>query len=130
MSMQDPISDMLTRIRNAQMAFLQSVDMPSSTLKVAIAEVLKDEGYIVGYAVEQSTKPVLSIELKYHNQQPVISMIKRMSKPGRRVYSNLKDLPKVLGGLGNAVISTSKGLMTAKKARSKNLGGEVLFFVA
>jgi len=130
MSMQDPISDMLTRIRNAQMAFKQSVVMPSSTLKVSIAEVLKDEGYIVGYAVDKTVKPELNIELKYHNQQPVIVMLKRVSKPGRRLYSGLKSLPKVLGGLGNAVISTSKGLMTAKKARAANLGGEVLFFVA
>ncbi len=130
MSMQDPISDMLTRVRNAQMAFIQSVSMPSSTLKVAIAEVLQDEGYIKGFAVEKGTKPVLNIELKYFEQKPVIQMIKRVSKPGRRLYANQSELPKVLGGLGNAVVSTSKGLMTAKKARLQSLGGEVLFFVA
>lgn len=132
MSMNDPVSDMLTRIRNAQMAEKAVVAMPSSKLKVSIAEVLKDEGYIEGFSIENANpaKPVLNVELKYYNGEPVIEMIRRVSRPGLRVYKKSDALPKVMNGLGVAIISTSKGLMTDHKARTAGVGGEVLCEVA
>jgi small subunit ribosomal protein S8 len=131
MSMTDPIADMLTRIRNAQMAEKVAVTMPSSKLKVAIAEVLKDEGYIDDYAVRQSTgKNELSIALKYYAGKPVIERIERVSKPGLRVYKGKDDLPRVMNGLGVAIVSTPKGVMTDRRARAANVGGEVLCLVA
>ena len=131
MSMTDPIADMLTRIRNAQMAQKGAVVMPSSRLKVAIAAVLKDEGYIDDFAVrENSGKPELDIALKYYAGRPVIERIERISKPGLRVYKGKDDLPRVLNGLGVAIVSTPKGVMTDRKARASNVGGEVLCIVA
>lgn len=127
MSMQDPLADMLTRIRNAQMAEKASVAMPSSTLKVAVANVLQAEGYVSDVNVEDNDgKAKLVIGLKYHNGQPVIAEIDRASRPGLRVYSSSSDLPKVRGGLGIAIVSTSKGVMTDRAARSAGVGGEVL----
>ena len=131
MSMQDPISDMLTRIRNGQRATKTSVVMPASKQKKAIAEVLQSEGYINGFeAVEQDGKPALSITLRYFDGQPVIRQLDRVSKPSLRVYRGKNDLPEVLGGLGVAVISTSKGLMSDRQARKEGQGGEVLCFVS
>jgi len=131
MSMTDPIADMLTRIRNAQMAQKGAVVMPSSRLKVAIASVLKDEGYIDAFAVrENGGKPELDIALKYYAGRPVIERIERISKPGLRVYKGKDDLPRVLNGLGVAIVSTPKGVMTDRKARASNVGGEVLCIVA
>ncbi|MBI3523070.1 MAG: 30S ribosomal protein S8 [Betaproteobacteria bacterium] len=131
MSMTDPIADMLTRIRNAQMAQKGAVLMPSSKLKVAIAAVLKDEGYIDAFAVrENGGKPELDIALKYYAGRPVIERIERISKPGLRVYKGKDDLPQVLNGLGVAIVSTPKGVMTDRKARASNVGGEVLCIVA
>ncbi|MCX7170964.1 MAG: 30S ribosomal protein S8 [Proteobacteria bacterium] len=131
MSMTDPIADMLTRIRNAQMAQKGAVVMPSSKLKVAIAAVLKDEGYIDDFAVRENTgKPELDIALKYYAGRPVIERIERISKPGLRVYKGKDDLPRVLNGLGVAIVSTPKGVMTDRKARASNVGGEVLCIVA
>jgi len=132
MSMSDPISDMLTRIRNAQMAEKTSVIMPSSKLKVAIAEVLKDEGYVDGFNVikGEGGKATLEIALKYYSGQPVIEKIQRVSRPGLRVYKGSEDIPKVMNGLGIAIVSTSKGLMTDRKARANGIGGEVLCVVA
>lgn len=131
MSMSDPISDMLTRIRNAQAADKVSVSMPSSKLKVAIAAVLKDEGYIDNFAVrENGAKPSLDVSLKYYAGRPVIERIERVSRPGLRVYKGTSDIPKVLNGLGVAIVSTSKGVMTDKKARAAGVGGEVLCIVA
>ena len=131
MSMTDPIADMLTRIRNAQMVSKTVVGMPSSKLKVSIAQVLKDEGYIDGYAVrEKEGKPELEIGLKYYAGQPVIERIERVSSPGLRIYKGRDDLPKVMNGLGVAIVSTSKGVMTDRKARATGLGGEVLCIVA
>lgn len=131
MSMHDPISDMLTRIRNAQRAHKVSVAMPSSKLKVALASVLESEGYIDGYSVEvNGAKSILSINLKYYAGRPVIERIDRVSKPGLRVYKGVLDLPKVMNGLGIAIVSTSKGVMTDHKARAAGIGGEVLCFVA
>lgn len=131
MSMTDPIADMLTRIRNAQMAQKGAVLMPSSKLKLAIAAVLKDEGYIDDFAVrENSGKPELDIALKYYAGQPVIERIERVSRPGLRVYKGCGDLPRVMNGLGVAIVSTPKGVMTDRKARAGNLGGEVLCIVA
>lgn len=130
MSMQDPIADMLTRIRNAQAADKVSVAMPSSKLKAAIAEVLKDEGYITGCSVEQDgSKATLNIDLKYYQGKPVIETIERRSRPGLRRYANKTDLPKVNGGLGVAIISTSKGVMSDRKAREMGEGGEILCYV-
>jgi len=128
MSMQDPVADMLTRIRNGQSANKETVRLPSSTNKVAIAEVLKDEGYIEGYEVDTAVaaKPELEISLKYHKGKPVIHKIQRESRPGLRIYKNKDELPKVLGGLGVAVISTSKGVMSNNKASKLGLGGEVI----
>jgi small subunit ribosomal protein S8 len=131
MSMTDPVADMLTRIRNAQMAEKVSVSMPSSKLKVAIAKVLKDEGYIDDFAVRESgAKPELDIALKYYAGQPVIERIERVSKPGLRVYKGKDDLPRVMNGLGVAIVSTPKGVMTDRRARAGNMGGEVLCIVA
>ena len=131
MSMSDPIADMLTRIRNAQGVQKASVVMPSSKLKVAIAKVLKDEGYIDDYAVqEDGGKAQLSIGLKYYAGRPVIVRIERVSKPGLRVYKGRSDIPQVMNGLGVAIISTPQGLMTDRKARATGVGGEVLCYVA
>jgi small subunit ribosomal protein S8 len=126
MSMQDPLADMLTRIRNAQMAEKPVVIMPSSTVKVAVAKVLKDEGYIAGYQISSEAKPLLSIELKYFEGRPVIEEVKRVSRPGLRQYKSVDDLPKVRGGLGVSIVSTSKGVMTDRAARAAGIGGEVL----
>ena len=131
MSMTDPVADMLTRIRNAQMAEKLSVSMPSSKLKVAIAKVLKDEGYIDDFAVrENGAKPELDLALKYYAGRPVIERIERVSKPGLRVYKGKDDLPRVMNGLGVAIVSTPKGVMTDRRARAGNMGGEVLCIVA
>lgn len=127
----DPIADMLTRIRNANMVALPTVEMPSSKLKVALAKLLKSEGFIVDYSerAEGSFK-FLTIELKYDEKhKPVITNLKRVSRPGLRSYSKAKNIPQVFGGLGIAVVSTSKGLLTDRKARKENLGGEVLCYV-
>jgi len=131
MSMTDPISDMLTRIRNAQAVRKTAVGIPSSTLKVSIAQVLKDEGYIEGFAVhDKEGKQELEISLKYYAGQPVIERIERVSRPGLRIYRGRDDLPKVMNGLGVAIVSTSKGVMTDRKARATGIGGEVLCIVA
>lgn len=131
MAMSDPIADMLTRIRNAQMAEKAEVEMPSSKLKVAIAQVLKDEGYIDNFAVRgEAEKPVLQIGLKYYAGRPVIERIERVSRPGLRVYKGSQDIPHVLNGLGVAIVSTPKGVMTDRKARAAKVGGEVLCVVA
>lgn len=130
MSMHDPISDMLTRIRNAQRANKISVAMPSSKLKCAIANVLKDEGYIEDFVVSTGLKPILEIQLKYYAGRPVIEQIKRISRPGLRVYKGSNDIPAVMNGLGVAIVSTSKGVMTDRKARSEGVGGELLCIVA
>jgi small subunit ribosomal protein S8 len=131
MSMSDPISDMLTRIRNAQMANKTSVAMPSSKVKVAIAKVLKDEGYVEDFAIrENDGKSTLEIGLKYYAGRPVIERIDRVSKPGLRIYKSAEDIPRVMNGLGVAIVSTSKGVMTDRKARASNIGGEVLCIVA
>lgn len=126
MSMQDTLADMFTRIRNGHMAQKQAVSMPSSKLKVSVAEVLKEEGYIASYEVEGDVKPVLSVELKYFEGKPVIEEIKRVSRPGLRIYKASNDLPKVAGGLGVAIVSTSKGVMTDRAARTAGVGGEVI----
>lgn len=126
MSMQDTLADMLTRIRNGHMAEKQVVSMPSSKMKVSVAEVLKAEGYITDYSVESGNKPVLSIELKYFEGKPVIEEIKRVSRPGLRIYKSANELPKVSGGLGVAIISTNKGVMTDRAARNAGVGGEVV----
>jgi small subunit ribosomal protein S8 len=130
--MSDPISDMLTRIRNAQMAEKNTVAMPSSKLKVAIAEVLKDEGYVDGFSVVKGEggKATLEIGLKYYSGRPVIEKIQRVSRPGLRIYKGSNDIPRVMNGLGIAIVSTSKGLMTDRKARANGIGGEVLCMVA
>ena len=131
MSMTDPVADMLTRIRNAQMAEKISVAMPSSKLKIAIAAVLKDEGYIDDFVVRESDGKIqLNLALKYYAGRPVIERIERVSRPGLRVYKGKDDLPKVLNGLGVAIVSTPKGVMTDRKARASNVGGEVLCIVA
>ena len=131
MSMTDPVADMLTRIRNAQLAQKNSVAMPSSKLKAAIAAVLKDEGYIDDFAVRESEgKSQLDIALKYYAGRPVIERIERISRPGLRVYKGSSDLPRVMNGLGIAIVSTPKGVMTDRRARATNVGGEVLCIVA
>jgi|SRR5512139_2914131 small subunit ribosomal protein S8 len=130
MSMTDPIADMLTRIRNAQMVEKATVEMPSSRVKVAIARVLKDEGYIDGFRVTEEAKPVLEIALRYHGGRPVIEKIERVSKPGLRIYRSKDDIPRVMNGLGIAIVSTSRGVMTDRKARASGVGGEVLCIVA
>jgi len=129
--MTDPIADMLTRIRNGQKARKVSVSMPSNTAKVAVAKVLKDEGYIVGYSTEtEGVKTELTVELKYYEGTPVIENVQRVSRPGLRVYRGNEDLPKVLGGLGVAIISTSAGVMSDRQARKQGIGGEVLCVVS
>jgi len=128
--MTDPIADMFTRIRNGQSAAKTAVTMPSSKLKVAIANLLKEEGYISDFATVEGTKPELTVELKYFEGKEVIETIKRVSRPGLRVYKGSTELPKVLAGMGIAIVSTSKGLMTDRAARSAGLGGEILGFVA
>ncbi len=131
MSMTDPIADMLTRIRNAQMREEAVVSMPSSKVKLAIARVLKDEGYIEGFKVGgEEVKPVLEIALKYYAGRPVIEKIERVSKPGLRIYKSKDDIPRVMNGLGIAIVSTSRGVMTDRKARANGVGGEVLCIVA
>ena len=131
MSMSDPIADMLTRIRNGQMAGHANVVMPSSKVKMAIAKLLENEGYISAYSIKQNEgKSELSVDLKYFDGKPVIEMVKRVSRPGLRVYKNKDELPNVIGGLGTAVISTSKGIMTDRDARQAGIGGEVVCYVA
>jgi small subunit ribosomal protein S8 len=131
MSMSDPIADMLTRIRNAQMVEKVSVAMPSSKVKIAIAQVLKDEGYIEDFAVKaEGAKSELNIALKYYAGRPVIERIERVSKPGLRVYRGRNDIPQVMNGLGVAIVSTPKGVMTDRKARATGVGGEVICYVA
>lgn len=131
MSMTDPIADMLTRIRNGQTAEKQQVSMPSSKIKVAIARVLKDEGYIEDYSVaEADSKAFLTVKLKYFQGRPVIERVERVSKPGLRVYRGKTEIPTVVGGLGIAIVSTSGGVMTDRAARESGQGGEVLCTVA
>jgi len=131
MSMQDPVADMLTRIRNGQAAGKASVRIPASKLKKAIAAVLKDEGYIQDFAVaENGGKPEMTVDLKYFQGEPVIDSIQRVSRPGLRIYRGKDELPKVRGGLGIAIISTSQGLMSDRAARKAGQGGEVVAFVA
>ena len=131
MSMSDPIADMLTRIRNAQSVNKPTVSMPSSKLKGAIAGVLKDEGYIDDFAVQDvDGKPHLNISLKYYAGRPVIEKIERVSRPGLRIYRGNQDIPKVMNGLGVTIVSTSKGVMTDRKAQAAGVGGEVLCIVA
>ena len=130
MSMSDPIADMLTRIRNAQRARKSAVSMPSSKFKLALAKVLKDEGYIADFASTSDVKSVLSIQLKYHQGKPVIDMIQRVSKPGYRVFKAAEDLPSVNAGYGVAIVSTSHGVMADREARRQNLGGEVVCLVS
>lgn len=130
MSMQDPIADMLTRIRNGQAANKVAINMPSSKLKVAIANVLAAEGYIESVKVLEGAKPELEITLKYFQGKPVVESIQRVSRPGLRIYKRKDELPKVMGGLGVAVISTSQGVMTDRAARQAGLGGEIICYVA
>ena len=130
MSMQDPIADMLTRIRNGQAANKVAVTMPSSKLKAAIANVLKAEGYIADFAVSGDVKPTLEVTLKYFQGKPVVESIERASRPGLRIYKKKDELPKVMGGLGIAIVSTSKGVMTDRAARSQGMGGEIICYVA
>jgi len=131
MNMTDPIADMLTRIRNAQMTEKATVVMPSSKVKIAIAKVLKDEGYIDGFMVAgEEVKPMLEIALRYHAGRAVIEKIERVSTPGLRVYKSKDDIPRVMNGLGIAIVSTSRGVMTDRKARATGVGGEVLCIVA
>jgi small subunit ribosomal protein S8 len=131
MSMTDPISDLLTRIRNGQGARKTSVSLPASKVKLAIAKVLEAEGYISGISTtDDGAKPTMTIELKYFQDRPVIERIQRVSRPGLRVYVGIEDLPKVLGGLGIAIVSTSGGIMTDRQARASGHGGEVLCVVS
>ncbi|MGR6980073.1 30S ribosomal protein S8 [Testudinibacter sp. P27/CKL/0425] len=130
MSMQDPIADMLTRIRNGQSANKIAVNMPSSKLKVAIANVLAEEGYIESVKISEGAKPELEITLKYFQGKPVVESIQRISRPGLRIYKRKDELPSVMGGLGIAVVSTSKGVMTDRAARKAGLGGEIICYVA
>ena len=131
MSMSDPISDLLTRIRNAQMVSKATVKVPSSKVKVAIAQVLKDEGYIENFAVVgEPAKPQLEVTLKYYAGKPVIEHIERVSRPGLRIYKGRHDIPNVMNGLGVAIVTTPKGVMTDRKARQAGIGGEVLCYVA
>ncbi|HEC16906.1 MAG TPA: 30S ribosomal protein S8 [Sedimenticola sp.] len=131
MSMSDPIADMLTRIRNGQAVGKVAVTMPATKVKSAIANVLKEEGYIQGFDVsEESGKPVLKIDLKYYQGKPVMDLIERVSRPGLRIYKGRDELPKVRGGLGIAIVSTSKGVMTDRAARAAGHGGEILAYVA
>jgi small subunit ribosomal protein S8 len=128
--MTDPIADMLTRVRNAQSASKFDVTMPSSKLKNAIAKVLQDEGYIAGYSTDGAAKPSLTITLKYYEGRPVIDDLKRVSRPGLRIYKNKDELPKILNGLGIAIISTSAGVMTDREARASGRGGEIICTVS
>ena len=131
MSMSDPIADMLTRIRNAQLVEKATVAMPTSKIKVAIAQVLKDEGYIDGFAVKgEGAKAELEIALKYYAGRPVIERIERVSRPGLRIYRGRNDIPQVMNGLGVAIVTTPQGVMTDRKARATGIGGEVLCVVA
>lgn len=131
MTMTDPISDMLTRIRNGQKARKVSVAMPASTAKLAVAEVLKDEGYITDFSLAgDGAARTLTVELKYYKGEPVIDSIERVSKPGLRIYRRKQDLPKVLGGLGIAIVSTSAGVMSDRQAREKGIGGEVICVIS
>jgi small subunit ribosomal protein S8 len=131
MSMSDPIADMFTRIRNAQRVDKQTVAMPSSKIKVAIAAVLKDEGYIDGFQIKgEEGKPQLEVQLKYYAGRPVIERLERVSRPGLRIYKGRDSLPQVLNGLGVAIVTTSKGVMTDRRARQTGLGGEVIGYVA
>lgn len=131
MSMSDPIADMLTRIRNAQQVDKTTVTMPSSKVKVAIAKVLQEEGYIDGFQVKgEQAKPELEIALKYYAGRPVIERIERVSRPGLRIYRGRTSIPQVMNGLGVAIVSTSRGVMTDRKARATGVGGEVLCYVA
>ena len=131
MSMTDPIADMLTRIRNGQKARKVGVSMPSSKQKIAVASVLKDEGYITDFSTEgEGATKTLNIELKYFEGAPVIESVRRVSKPGLRIYRGNEDLPKVLGGLGIAIVSTSAGVMSDRQAREKGIGGEVICVVS
>jgi small subunit ribosomal protein S8 len=131
MSMQDPVADLLTRVRNGQMALLSKVQIPHSKLKLAIATLLQEEGYVSAVSVDNidESHSNITIELKYYKDRPVIEKINRVSRPGLRRYFRSDDLPKIKGGLGVAVVSTSKGLMTDRKARQAKLGGELLFTV-
>ncbi len=131
MSMTDPVADMLTRIRNAQRTNAKSVSIPSSTLKLSILKVLKDEGYVGNYNVSgEGAKRTISVELRYFEGKPVIEKIQRVSKPSLRVFKSCKELPSVLGGLGVAIISTSKGVVADRQARELGQGGEVLCIVS
>ncbi len=131
MSMSDPIADMLTRIRNAQAVDKAVVRMPSSKLKLAIAKVLQDEGYVEGFnVIDETGKPELEIKLKYYAGRPVIERIERVSRPGLRVYKGFQSIPQVMNGLGVAIVTTPKGVMTDRKARQTGVGGEVLCYVA
>lgn len=131
MSMNDPLSDMLTRIRNGQRARKRSVSMPASKLKLAVVRVLDEEGYISGFSTsEDGVKKTLTVDLRYYRDEPVIERIERVSRPGLRVYKSSGDLPRVQGGLGVAVISTSRGVMSDRQARAEGHGGEVLCFVS
>lgn len=131
MSMTDPIADMLTRIRNAQLSEKVSVTMPSSKLKISIAKVLKDEGYVDGFTIKgEAKKPELEITLRYYAGRPVIEKLERISTPGLRIYRGKESLPKVMNGLGIAIVSTSRGVMTDRHARAAGIGGEVLCVVA
>jgi small subunit ribosomal protein S8 len=131
MSMTDPIADFLTRIRNGQLAGKAEVAAPASRMKLALAKVLKEEGYIEDFAIaEQAEKPTVTVRLKYFQGRPVIERLERVSRPGLRVYKAKDDLPKILGGMGVAIISTSRGLMTDREARAAGHGGEVLCIVS
>lgn len=131
MSMQDPIADMFTRIRNAQAAGHPEVAMPSSKIKIAIAKVLKEEGYILDYSSEEAAKhPTLKVTLKYFNHKPVIEQLERASRPGLRLYTSAKDMPVVMDNLGIVIVSTSKGVMTGRQASAAGQGGEILCYVA
>lgn len=131
MSMTDPIADFLTRIRNGQAAARTEVTLPSSKVKLALAQVLKDEGYIEDFSTSTDEgKPVLQVQLKYYHGRPVIDRLERVSRPGLRVYKGKDELPQILGGLGVAIISTSKGMMTDRQARAAGHGGEVLCIVS
>lgn len=126
MTIQDPLADMLTRIRNGLSRSKVSVTMPSAKLKVAVAQVLKEEGYIADFSVAEGDKPELTVELKYFDGKPVIEELDRFSRPGLRRYAGVKDMPRVRGGLGTAIVSTSRGVMTGAAAKSAGIGGEVL----
>lgn len=130
MSMQDPLADMLTRIRNGQMAKHANVTMPSSTMKISVAKVLESEGYISSFSVEEGVQPELTVDLKYFEGKPVIEKIERVSRPGLRIYKGSQELPKVMGGLGVAIVSTNKGVMSDRAAKAAGVGGEVICYVS